>query len=267
MDISAEAIDGLWRLLPGLLAAWVFHGLTPHEAKKEWWQRIVQALIFTVLIQAAMPIARSLAFAIGKLHSFGPWTHDTAVTWSCLLALVFGCLAAWCANSDKFHALLRRLKLTREISYPSNWCAAFSEYEWYVVLHLKGGQRLYGWPVVWPNRHDCDHFIISQPAWLLEDGEPVPMPQLRQVVVPAEDVTMVGQYESGIPIQSVDEIKVLQAPLVKLQRKERLYGRRKRSIRGNGQNAAASQAGIGPNVGTASECDADADANNGRHGG
>lgn len=232
MDVSAEIIDSLRQLLPGFLAAWVFHALTPHETKKEWTERIIQALIFTVLIQAVVPIIRVTAFGIGKFWKLGTWTTDSTLIWSCVVALLFGCFATWCANSDKFHGWLRKLKLTREVSYPSNWCAAFSDYEWYVVLHLKGGKRLYGWPVIWPNRHDAGHFIISQPAWFLDDGQPVELPQLERIVIPAADVTMVEQYRKATSGLTDYQIRTAQEPLAKLHRKEKRRDRRKQPTAG-----------------------------------
>jgi len=228
LDISAEIIDVLRQLLPGFLAAWVFHALTPHETKSSTLERIIQAMIFTVLIQAVVSIIRVTAFGIGKFWAVGTWTTDSALIWSLVIAVLFGCFASWCATSDKFHGFLRRLKLTREVSYPSNWCAAFSQHEGYVVLHLKGKKRLYCWPVLWPNRHDSGHFVVSQPAWFLDDGESVELPQLEQMVIAAEDVTMVEQYKKALPTgMTAEQIKAAQEPLAKLHRKEKPNGRRK----------------------------------------
>jgi hypothetical protein len=221
MDVSGELVDALRQLLPGFLAAWVFHGLTLHETKKATIERIIQALIFTVLIQAVVPLVRGVLFWIGRYHAFGTWTADTALVWACVVAVLFGCLTSWCANNDWFHSLLRKWKLTREVSYPSNWCAALSEtkYEWYVVLHLKGGKRLYGFPDLWPNRHDAGHFIISQPAWFLDDGQIIELVQLQRMFINAEDVTMVEQYKKATPGLTDEQIRAAQQPLVAIHTK------------------------------------------------
>ena len=48
---SSEVVNVLTFLLPGFVTAFVFHSLTSHPRLKEF-DRVVQALIFTILIQA-----------------------------------------------------------------------------------------------------------------------------------------------------------------------------------------------------------------------
>ena len=141
--------------------------------------------------------------------------------------------------------------------------AGFSEYEWYVVLHLRGGKRLYGWPVLWPNRHDSGHFIFSQPAWFLDDGQVVELPQLERIFVPAEDVTMVEQYKQETPGLSDDEMKAAQEPLVRIHRKEKRHDRRKQSAARNKDRSGPHDGArdrVGQNVGATGERISDADA-------
>ena len=46
-----DVVSLLYFLLPGFLAAWVSYGLTAHP-KREAFERVIQALIFTVIVRA-----------------------------------------------------------------------------------------------------------------------------------------------------------------------------------------------------------------------
>src|SRR5207245_2609443 len=131
------------------------------------------------------------------------------------------------------HRVLRAVGITKEESFPSEWCSAFSGYEFYLVLHLKGGQRLFGWPVQWPNQHDCGHFIISQPAWFLPNAQMIPLSQLHQMLIPATEVLLVEQYKKPDQLKMTeDEIRKSQQPLIELH-KENIHVRRKLTDTGN----------------------------------
>jgi hypothetical protein len=55
--ISPDILNLIYKLLPGFLSAWVFYGLTAHP-KASPFERVVQALIFTVMIQGADSILK-----------------------------------------------------------------------------------------------------------------------------------------------------------------------------------------------------------------
>lgn len=54
-EMSKEVVLVLVYLLPGFLAAWVFYGLTSHP-KPSQFERVVQAVIFTFVIQTLIPL-------------------------------------------------------------------------------------------------------------------------------------------------------------------------------------------------------------------
>jgi len=60
MPVSQQVIALLQYLLPGFLAAWIFYGLTSY-AKPSNFERVIQALIFTLFIQGMMFPFRPLA--------------------------------------------------------------------------------------------------------------------------------------------------------------------------------------------------------------
>ena len=105
--------------------------------------------------------------------------------------MIVALVAVWITNTDALHALFRRMGLTKETSYPSEWYSTFSRNpDCYVVLHLKGERRLYGWPEEWPSRPDQGHFRIAEGEWLFDDRRS-PAEGVSYTLVPATEVEMV----------------------------------------------------------------------------
>ncbi len=192
-NLAKNLVSALQYLLPGFLAAWVFYGFTSFP-KPSQFERVIQALIFTLIIQLAVFIEKSAALKAGELFLIGDWTNRSELGCSTITAFILGALFAYFANNDKFHKLARKIGLTRETSYPSEWFGAFLKNVTYVVLHLKDERRLYGWPIEWPSEPDKGHFVLEQPSWLDEDKE-IPITGVSSVMVNVKDVKWVEFME------------------------------------------------------------------------
>ena len=64
-----------------------------------------------------------------------------------------------------------------------------------VVLHLRNGRRIYGWPKQWPGAEDARLFVIEDPKWLGDNG---PVSAGEALAVQADDVEMV-EFVSLLP--------------------------------------------------------------------
>jgi Family of unknown function (DUF6338) len=168
-EISKEIIALLNFLLPGFLAAWVIYGLTNHE-KPSQFERTIQALIFTVLIQAAVWLLERTLLWAGGFLVFGYWENRSTLVASYLLALTLGLLIAKLSQEDSLYSCLRACKLTGKSSHPNEWNDVFSKFPRFVVLHLEGERRLFGWPEVWPSKPHEGHFFLVYPAWQTDEG-------------------------------------------------------------------------------------------------
>lgn len=166
-EISAEVVSLINYLIPGFLAAWVFYGLTSHE-KPSQFERIIQALIFTVVIKTIVLLGSKVALFLGHYWRLGTWDSDTELIWSLITALVAGLGVSFLANKDILYNALRRCKFTNKSAHPNEWSDVLSKYPRYVVLHLEGERRLFGWPEVWPSNPKNGHFFIVYPSWLTE---------------------------------------------------------------------------------------------------
>lgn len=174
-------------LLPGFLAAWVFYGLTSHP-KPSQFERVVQALIFTFIIQTLIPPCRWLLEQIGSVAPIRPWDSVAEGLASLLLAILFGALLAYMTNTDTVHKWLRGKGFTTRTSHPSEWYYVLSEKVMFVILHLHDGRRLYGWPKEWPVESDKGQFYIMLPSWIEENGDQIDLSPVDGVLISAKDV-------------------------------------------------------------------------------
>ena len=191
--ISGEAIEILKFLLPGFVAAAVLYSLTSHP-KPSAFERAVQALIFTIVIQV---IVAALFWIVAEVTDIESWVKTWEVIVSVVVAVAFGLMAVYASNNDVLYRPLRRFGITRENSYPSEWYSAFSHHSnCYVVLHLTGERRLYGWPTEWPSRPDEGHFLIEEGEWITDEGESTPLEEVAAVLVPGSEVEMIEFLEA-----------------------------------------------------------------------
>jgi hypothetical protein len=185
--VSGDVVQIVYGLLPGFLAAWIFYSFTAHP-KAPPFERVVQALVFTALVQAFVRLLElSWPLAFDSELPLSP--SDLAITVP--LAAVVGVVFVFFANHDHFHSLLRRLRLTQRTSFPSEWYSAFCRQKRWVVLHLSGARRLFGWPEEWPDRGDAGHFVLLYPEWLLDNDQSASLPWVERIVLPVTEVEYV----------------------------------------------------------------------------
>lgn len=189
---SGEVVGVLTFLLPGFVAAAVFYSLTSHP-KPDAFDRIVQALIFTVIGNAITTVFLSSG---SSPDEYAEWLKNWEPVVSILVAVALALMASYASNRDSVHRILRRINVTRETSHPSEWYSAFSRHgDCYVVLHLKGQRRLYGWPEEWPAiRKMVISELRKENGWMTING--YRQKGVAAILIPASEVEMV-EFLSG----------------------------------------------------------------------
>ena len=184
---SSEVINVLAFLLPGFVAVAIYYSLTSHP-KPGAFERLIQALIFTAVIQAVVALLPdSLPSPEIDIGADAPW--DPA--WPVAVAVILAFVVVVVVNYDLAHSLFRWLRLTRETSYASEWYSAFADYAGrYIVLHLDGKRRLFGWPTEWPSDPAEGHFRITEGEWLTDGGRQ-PLEGVDGILIPVGEVEMV----------------------------------------------------------------------------
>lgn len=195
--MDTDFIKVIYDLLPGFFAAWLFYGLTAHP-RRAVFERVIQALIFTGIIRVFTNCFGWICLKLGQFIVLGQWTDRVEFGWSMVFAGIFGIAISTLANRDIIHRWLRegkwikKLKVTKKNSFPSEWFSAFQREDRWTVLQFKDGRRLYGWPEEWPNEPK-GHFLMTCPSWVLKNGDKIPMPQIRRIMIEAATVEWVEQ--------------------------------------------------------------------------
>lgn len=197
MDMpGSSVVEVLTFLLPGFIAAELLYILRP-ATRPIPFERVVQALIFTMFVQVGVAVVREAALTFGaRFFQIGQWTADLSLAWSVVIGSSIGLVLARAANSDRLFAWLRDKRVTKQTPYPSEWYRAWTTYSdrgYLAVLHLKGERRLSGWVQEWPNTHLSGHFVIEECQWLHDDGGQLAGAGIT--IVRAEDVEMVELVE------------------------------------------------------------------------
>ncbi len=193
-SISKDLVLILQFLLPGFVTAWIFYNLTSYP-KSSQFERVVQALIFTLFIQGLVAIIEYILVTLGQYWSLGQWNESSSLIVSILIAVLFGITFSYFANNDKIHKLLRAINITRETSFPSEWFSSLSNNQTFVVLHFDDGKRLYGWLIEWPSEPKQGHFLIEDPSWVHENEKEEKIPGVKSILVDTKDIKWVEFLE------------------------------------------------------------------------
>jgi len=182
---SGEAIGVLGFLLPGFVAAAIFHAFTSHP-KPSPFERLILALMFTAIAQtlvAPLPSSiRPVEIEIGGGVAWDP-------IWAMAFAVIVAFVVVVAVNYDLLHMALRAVRITKETAYPSPWYSSFfRNTDRYVVLHLTEERRLFGWPEEWSNDPANGHIRLIEAEWL---GQGPREPTEAEILVNVEDVRMV----------------------------------------------------------------------------
>lgn len=186
---AKDFITLLQYLLPGFIAAWVFYSFTSYP-KSTQFERVVQALIFTFIIQLLTLVVGKIFSLFNEIFPSISWNDNYRTFFSVFIAVLLGLAFSYFTNNDKVHKKLRDWGITKESSYPSEWFGTFLKNITYVVLHLKDERRLYGWPIEWPSEPGKGHFVLVQASWI--DGEKeIPITGVSSIMIDVNDVKWV----------------------------------------------------------------------------
>lgn len=166
-ELSKDVISLLQYLAPGFIVSWICFGMTSHQ-KPIQFERIIQALIYSLFVAFLVRIEQFLALKISNFFIIGYWNKETEFLFSIATAIFLGFLISWLINSDRLHIFLRRLNISSRSSHPSEWCTAFEKNKNWIVVHFKDERRIYGWPSIWPSDPTKGHLMLSQASWLRE---------------------------------------------------------------------------------------------------
>jgi hypothetical protein len=131
---------------------------------------------------------------LGNLFTVGEWNQLSETIHAVIIAVCIGLVWSYLYNNDILHKRLRRLKITNQTSYPSEWYGTFTETKKHIVLNLKDGRRIMGWPLSWPNYPQQGHFVLEQAKWLIDEDDKsytIPLETVDKIMIDTVNVEMV----------------------------------------------------------------------------
>jgi len=187
-SISNELVNVLTFLIPGFITAWVVFGLTAAK-KPSQFERIVQALIFTAVINAAFEVISGVILKTCLVS-----LYEYRLAYHIVMALFLGLSYSWLINHDLIHKGLRTIGLTQRSALSNEWNFTHSKLtkNW-VVLHMKDGKRLFGFPEICSTGGDDGHYFVIYPHWVNDKGE-VELDlsnELEGILIPATEISRV----------------------------------------------------------------------------
>src|SRR5579863_10088047 len=165
MEDLKDVVSLLLQLFPGFIAAWILYGFSSYP-KPSQFERLAQALVFSFFVKVLLIPDRAFLFWVGTFRSFGIWDDDSQLLAATFTGVAIGLGGAYFARNDKLYSGARILGLTRRTAYPSEWFGALTREPRYIVLHLKDGRRIFGWPLQWPSDPTAGYFELVESKWL-----------------------------------------------------------------------------------------------------
>ena len=92
--LSSEIINILKFLIPGFISIRVIDSLTPNETKKEF-DLIVNALIYTVIINTLVFMVSIVCSLVGDVFVVGVWDDTVALIWSVIISILLALIISF----------------------------------------------------------------------------------------------------------------------------------------------------------------------------
>ena len=179
----------IFQLLPGFVAAEIIYLLTSY-LKPAPFERVVQALVLTVLVRGAVFITGCFVCSENQFLS-----ENGEYVVSVLYAIVLGVLLSLCINNDFPNRILRlfpKIVLTRKTLHPSEWFSFFSKADYKLItLHLEGERRIAGFVEQYPDDSTNGYFILRYPGWVDKRGNINYLKDTDKILISVKEVVRV----------------------------------------------------------------------------
>jgi hypothetical protein len=191
---SIEVLNILLFLIPGFISSVVLNTVTVRKGERKELQRIVEALIFSMLVYAIYSLfGRSPILPDSQnVAAYDPLSLLILSSLALALPLVIGLFV----TNDWHMWVARKLRITNKTSRSSLWYDVFAEQQRYVIVYFKDGSRVCGWPRHYSDDPDAPYIFLTDPL-MFKDGEFVEAEGVNGVLItPALEVTHIEYLNS-----------------------------------------------------------------------
>ena len=175
MALTVEALNILLLLIPGLLSGQIFYAffMTGDVSVSK---RVLDALLFTFVIYLIVSIfekweplaqVKSNENSLDYLFSTNSWVIIISLVGVVLVPVFVGFIY----YNDHVHKILRKLNITTKTSRGNTWNDAFLTQDRYVIITMKDGRRVRGYPSMFSTDPDEGFVYLYNPAWVNDDKD------------------------------------------------------------------------------------------------
>ena len=169
-------------MLPGLVGVAFFNLLVKRPQGRLW----IDSLVVLLLSEISARILKAT-----PLSALGAWEGLAQLGTSISIAVVVILGSAKLVRSKDQHRRRSRGNRERQQSSRLRWYEVFRAEKSYLILHLKDGRKIFGWPEGWPDDSTTGHFLLTMPLVALGEQAVEFRSGASAVLLPAPDVSWV----------------------------------------------------------------------------
>jgi len=112
------------------------------------------------------------------------WEYDrVSIFVTIVLSILLPILMGYLNRYDLPLQFLRKIKVTNRTGRPSIWLDVFYDLKRGIIVHMKDGRRLVGWPQYFSNNIGPGPLYLTHPSWINEQGEYVDLVEVDGVLL------------------------------------------------------------------------------------
>ena len=173
MTLTVETLNILLLLLPGFLSGQIFYSIF-QTGEISVTRRVLDALLFSFVIYLLVsafvpwePLAQVRLSGGALTYLFSD--NVTVILLSLGTLVCVPIIIGFIYFNDYIHTVLRKLKITTKTSRANTWNDAFLTQDRYVIITLKDGRRIRGYPTMFSTDPAEGFIYLYNPAWVNDD--------------------------------------------------------------------------------------------------
>ena len=162
-----QALQILIFLIPGFISATILNALVVRKAKKELGI-IIEALILSMLIYTIYSLISGVSpVTLNQIEESIVYSYDSkSFVWLGVLSLGIPVILSLFITNDLHMKLARFLRISRRTARSSVWFDVFYDIRKHIIINLKDGRRIYGWPQYYSNDPESPYIFLFKPCWI-----------------------------------------------------------------------------------------------------
>jgi len=167
---TLQALQVLMFLIPGFVSSTVLNALVVRKREQKELERLIEALIFSMLIYAAYSIVYGTSpVALDQTANTVTYSYDrSSLILLVLISIAIPVVLSLLVTNDWHMKLARALRISARTARCSVWFDVFYDLKKPIVIDFENGRRIYGWPLYYSDNPEERYIFLYQPYWIQE---------------------------------------------------------------------------------------------------